>query len=629
MDRLSRITPAGLQTQPSRLQRAIHRVGSVARNLTYKLLSTALDDPLISGGYYFGMNGAGLGSYLPPLSPEQVKRVDLLDKFMGLVMQCFKRANFGSNLLFIWDVLGELGKDPGVQVKNGIIEQKERESHNDYIPAPEPPGSMPDIDKLDKIVNIPLKDRAMITEEVGKLAEEERKYILHPYSEAFIMHHWHFIHSRDKGLREWIDNARANIAAYYIYQNRIAELMDSSSFDPPPMEAPYERGRVLLGVEVAKVLIALGRKETAAAFLINLLDRAASAENCIFLRLGDNRTFNILLKVLPLIRELVPECFTEETLIWIVRRYLEAREKESIEKRELLVNAGALFPKKIVEKVAALADTRTAAILREGIVLFETPREMRPAILPRFDQAITIRDVAPTNHLQVEIEIGITGLPIDREHYDELRNVAILQHGDIIPGHNFILGKPESYRNGKRALLTINTQPTSKLLPLMQQAAELASPHNRNLMDLAYEIADMVHRNYSRGQGKEERGVQLTLGGPIITGGCCRHRSATLQMAYQAAGIPSRYVRGFFMLQEEGWHAWVEVAPESPFAFIIDLNIDPRELGIGPMHEEFNRGMIIPSKYKIEKYSNYAAYEVNGLHYTRESDGAVVWRPKY
>ena len=61
--------------------------------------------------------------------------------------------------------------------------------------------------------------------------------------------------------------------------------------------------------------------------------------------------------------------------------------------------------------------------------------------------------------------------------------------------------------------------------------------------------------------GEQFRGAMMTLGYYSREGGSCRHRSATLQVMLQEAGIRSRYVRG--LLAGAGVHAWCEVQTET------------------------------------------------------------------
>ena len=590
---------------------------------------------------------AGTLPSLPKISLEQ--KVSLLSQFVRLFNRCFQLAPKALGP-FGWEVLEKFHNTIplGMKLTLGRAIRQEMNYANER-----PDVNVSLFPVVHAITELSSKDSAEIVREVGKFPPEQLLEILvGPLAEAACFN---------------------KIITYFHCSGRTDELFSVFRKD---VSSPQRKA--LAAVRMAAALFTLGDVENASQ-LLNKVEYL-SAEEFISLKPADIMYLkDAFISLFGTFGKLMPEAFLKTGLELVIAKYQMAGCLMSDDRD--MADAGFIYHDYMVDNAGRQMDPQAYSLLRLGSTVramylepdsaaaifgkfwstingkdlkwrlaFEADRRLsstellpkavlrqlistgdidvsllvaKPAatILPLADNSITIRDVAP--------QIGITGLPIDREHYDELRDVVILKHGDILPGHNFILGKPESYIDGERELLTINTNPPSRLVPILEQARQMAEAHQGNLVDLAYAIADMVHRNYSRSQGEIVGAVQQTLGGPIAFGGNCRKRSATLQMAYQAAGIPSRRDRGFFMLQENGWHAWVEVAPESPLAFIVDLNVDPRKLGLGQKHEEYNRGKIIPSKYKIDTYPDYPAYEVNGLHYTREGEGAVVWRPKY
>ena len=603
-----------------------------------------------TGSTFFRPEGTGSGWTNPPRKPTDLTpiiKADLLAAFFSSLSNLLRSAVEKYHLIAP-DVLTAFGHD--IRKPSKLLD-RQADKERDYCLVGSAVFDPSSFSLAQAISNLPAFSSPFLIRALDQYSPEDLKKAL---------------------FFEWTSpEIVRNIVAYHFFKGEEKKLLEQFSSQNPGTEK-----KLALSTRVAAELLRLGEFEVS----LQLLKRVQEApmEDISSLAAGDTKSLEErLAEIHKIMQEYIGGLHSIEALNLLTDKY----KAEGCPKQDdrLIANAGFFFscqtvdeaglsvinallkagqaarsiylsPKSAVHMLAlfweeiksehpeirkrALAALRSfflgTNILPEVVMINMLTGNIDTSLLvkkpdkpnpPPPDQPITIRDVAP--------EIGITGLPIDREHYDEIRDVVILKHGDILPGHNFILGKPESYINGERELLTINTNPTSKLVPILEQARQMAEARQGNLVDLAYAIADMVHRSYSRSQGKIVGAVQQTLGGPIAFGGNCRKRSATLQMAYQVAGVPSRRDRGFFMLQENGWHAWVLVAPKSPLAFIVDLNVDPRELGTGQEHQEYNRGQVVPSKYKIDKYPDYPAFEVNGLHYTREGDGAVVWRPKY
>ena len=150
------------------------------------------------------------------------------------------------------------------------------------------------------------------------------------------------------------------------------------------------------------------------------------------------------------------------------------------------------------------------------------------------------------------------------ETYDVLRNVPFLCHGDILPSHLSRLDAPGSF--SFRELLVTHKVATD-LTPLLRRARAMGVLHQReiaagNAAVAAKGIFGACMELYSDERaGEQFRGAMMTLGYYSREGGSCRHRSATLQLMLQEAGIRSRYVRG--LLVGAGVHAWCEVQAET------------------------------------------------------------------
>jgi hypothetical protein len=209
-------------------------------------------------------------------------------------------------------------------------------------------------------------------------------------------------------------------------------------------------------------------------------------------------------------------------------------------------------------------------VARPIIEVRDIPEERQPSLRE------TMRDS------QISIEMAHVAVEdINVINYLEISNAERLQDGDILPGHAFVLGMPETYG---RELLAINLGKTSAIYEVMQKAREIAAAHSGSQKSLAIKIANMVDENYSSLQGHGKKGMLLTLGFFQEEGGCCRHRAAELQLALQEAGIRSRYVRGRLF---RGWHAWVEVDVKGDGSF--SQVVDPNK-GIRGMRRKLDRG---------------------------------------
>jgi hypothetical protein len=195
------------------------------------------------------------------------------------------------------------------------------------------------------------------------------------------------------------------------------------------------------------------------------------------------------------------------------------------------------------------------------------PKALPPKPKPKEEIQQTVKDP------RISIEMArVLAEEVTPQNYEESINVNELRDGDILPGHNFVLGNNETY---DRELLGINLHPSSAIYQVLAKAEELGKNHQGDRQSLADKVADMVDEHYSSWQGDGANGALLTLGRFQENGGCCRHRAAELQVALQKAGIRSRYVRGLTFIS---WHAWVEVDAkgDGSYSYVIDPNTGTR-----------------------------------------------------
>jgi len=196
----------------------------------------------------------------------------------------------------------------------------------------------------------------------------------------------------------------------------------------------------------------------------------------------------------------------------------------------------------------------------------------------------------------------------DADLYVALTNQDQLQQGDILPNRDAELGDAETLI---REELTCNFKESSAVYPVLVKAKEIGRKKGLSNLEIADEVADMVQKNFAEGQGPRLNGDagKMTIGYFVEKGGCCRHRSAALQMALQEAGVPSRYIQG--SVAGGGNHAWVavDVKGDGSYSYVIDLNMK-------------NRGFI---EYPVKGLNLYTAgkcgYVVNPEKYN------LVWRP--
>ncbi len=241
-----------------------------------------------------------------------------------------------------------------------------------------------------------------------------------------------------------------------------------------------------------------------------------------------------------------------------------------------------------------------AASINDGIVsrdLEQGITEYGELVITRHGDEITVRlkdpkpKAAPTESQpkkqilqtmrdsRISIEMArILAEEVNPQNYEELINVYELQDGDILPGHNFVLGDKKTY---DREILAKNLHPGSAvyqspaIYQILAEAEEMGKKHKGDMQSLADKVADMVDENYSSWQGDGAKGALMTLGHFLENGGCCRHRAGLLRVALQKAGVRSRYVRGLQLLSG---HAWVEVdvKGDGSYSYVIDPNMKIR-----------------------------------------------------
>jgi predicted phosphodiesterase len=246
--------------------------------------------------------------------------------------------------------------------------------------------------------------------------------------------------------------------------------------------------------------------------------------------------------------------------------------------------------------------------------------------VPRHPEIVELKSPQPASAplqeppIQADpVDIGIND-NVNAQNYGELENIEVLQNGDILPGHDFVLGDPETYG---RELLVVNTGPDSPIRPVLDQAKIMGDAMKQSgcsTLEIAEAIARMVNEEFAKGQGHNigNAGEAMTIGVFMEGGGCCRHRAALLQLALQEAGIKSHYVRGEASIGggESGMHAWVEIDAkgDSSFSYVIDPNLHVS----GWVKPQINNNGM--KTYKLGKFGIFS-YSVDPAQHN------VVWRP--
>ncbi len=299
--------------------------------------------------------GVGGGGGSGPLSSWNTEKANLLKRFFTLILLCFKRGE-----ILAWQFPEKLGKKISDRIGRQVKMEAER-VHEAVFSLPES-GKMPSMAVLEAVAQVPLKDKERILREVGKLTEEQRIDMLRPETRFVFLQD-----TFDRVDNQWLDKIGENILAYYAYQHNFFTFLLLDQF---------KGSRQLeLGCQVVEVLIKLGQSFKAFALLLSLLENAAPHE-CIARDRSHQRNF--LLEILPALEKLVPEIRTEEGLKLIIKRYGELDSTLQVE--DMLVAAGFMYPKEIVEKTADSADLKVALLLRLGHTLFEMYQDRSTAL---------------------------------------------------------------------------------------------------------------------------------------------------------------------------------------------------------------------------------------------------------
>ena len=220
---MSRITPN--QANNSRAPRF--------RNLFYKAgnkikrVARALPDIIFpyhgpEPSYILGAMG-GPGPIDPKLTPEQIAKVDLLESFLALSVQCLS-GDIREEILAC-DVLEKFGNRLSDTKKDEIEDFKHAEEDLDMactIPPSERLERLP-LEKIEALVDITIEDKVNVLNKVRQLLPEVREYLLHRLS-VFPM-----IYGRIPF--EHIGKIREKVLAYYIYANKIPDLLSSSNLE--------------------------------------------------------------------------------------------------------------------------------------------------------------------------------------------------------------------------------------------------------------------------------------------------------------------------------------------------------------------------------------------------------------
>ena len=293
------------------------------------------------------------GNISKPLTLEQIEQVNLLEKYFALTLRCLRG---GGERILVWDILEKFGNELSDESKNAVNAFNSAKCNKNIDITSKDPSNIPSKEKIIDFLNIPIKKDKIILEEFGKFTQSEILFILHDRSYFYIGREYSF---DTEDLSKFYDN----ILAYYIYKDEISDLLNSHEL--------MNKNKLRLGIEIVHVLIKLKKTRRAAIFLGKLLEETKPGE-CVF-----ESSRNLLFQVLEPLESLIPEILKGEGLSLIIKRYKELG--SPIEKDDLIVNAGFIYPQNIVEKVASSADPLAAALLRLGHVLFECRQDSNSA----------------------------------------------------------------------------------------------------------------------------------------------------------------------------------------------------------------------------------------------------------
>ncbi|MBN1282892.1 MAG: transglutaminase domain-containing protein [Proteobacteria bacterium] len=211
---------------------------------------------------------------------------------------------------------------------------------------------------------------------------------------------------------------------------------------------------------------------------------------------------------------------------------------------------------------------------------------------------------------------------INFENYEPLTNQE-LRHGDILPGGEFVLGDPSTY---KRELLTVNFRDDSQAHEILEEARRIGDEKGLTLEQKIEAIAVRIQADFSPvPDGLGRPGRPDTIGYYFKNGGCCRHKAALVQMALAEAGIRSRYVRGS-VLGNPSRHAWVEIdiKGDGSYSYAADVHLNSGRWG---------EKVVIPLPY-LDHLEGKVAYAIEGqagsssIYLVDPLETNLVWRPR-
>jgi protein-tyrosine-phosphatase len=137
-----------------------------------------------------------------------------------------------------------------------------------------------------------------------------------------------------------------------------------------------EKWRLEMGLRLAEKMTALNRR-TDAAVLLRELIAGADPQAVIFYKI--NMNYNLLVKMLDLMKKLAPDFAEKEGLALIMTRYQEL--EAGPENDALLVNAGFLYRPQVAEPAAVQGDPLTAQLLRLGAIVRESSRQSEEQVV--------------------------------------------------------------------------------------------------------------------------------------------------------------------------------------------------------------------------------------------------------
>jgi protein-tyrosine-phosphatase len=299
-------------------------------------------------GFSLGM-GLGMEQH-PPLDPAE-QQAKILKRVLSLVIDCLRwRWTQGEGVL-IFEVLEKFGNISESQKK--LLKRYYDDIRDRAMCFWNEKGTAPDQEKMQVLLGIDPKDRRQVKRGVESLSNKERLGVLSGNLNV------HLNMAVFRNYAEDIERLKSIILVYYIYKNRIDNLLDLLS--------AINVDRLSLIARTANLMLDLGQSSQAQELLLFTLEKMTPQE--AFYQFGSTSKNNLLYLLDPLTR-LFPGILSDKGLRLLVDRV--GKKGSEAEKRQLLIDIGALYSRTQIQNNLFFTDQSSPWLLELGLLIFES-----------------------------------------------------------------------------------------------------------------------------------------------------------------------------------------------------------------------------------------------------------------